>query len=152
MSRLVFNLNIDGDAKSPRKAMIKEIQAHPVSRDILHADFYEVSAERKISVQVPVIAMGKCKGVETGGMLQIIRRKLEVSCLPNRIPEAIRVDVAELGIGDVVHVKDITPPEGVEIPAEVNFTVITVVGATAEAQGVAKGESEQAAETAQTKS
>lgn len=151
MSRLVFDLNIEGDTKSPRKAMVKEIQTHPVSRAILHADFYEVSAERKISVQVPVIAMGKSKGVEMGGMLQIIRRKLEVSCLPNQIPEAIRIDVTELGIGDVVHVKDIKPPEGVEIPAEVNFTVITVVGARAETPGEGKGEAEPAAEGTQSK-
>jgi large subunit ribosomal protein L25 len=150
-SRTVLDLSIEGDAKSPRKAMIKEIQSHPVTKEILHADFYEVSSERKISVQVPVVAFGKSKGVEMGGMLQIIRRKLEVSCFPTQIPEAIRIDVTELGIGDVVHVKDITPPTGVEIPAEVNFTVITVIGAKVEKSEEGQGETE-AAEAPQGKS
>ena len=106
--------------------MIKELQTTPVSRDYLHIDFYEVAMDRKIRVNVPVIPLGNAKGVEEGGILQVVRRDLEVLCLPTNIPEAFEIDISDLEIGDSIHVEDIPHDEDVEIPTEVNFTVITV--------------------------
>lgn len=151
VGRSIFNLAVDGGNKS-KAAMIKELQADPVSRDILHIDFYEVNMARKVKVMVPVIATGKSVGVEMGGMLQIIRRELEVLCLPNAIPQDITIDITDMDIGNSVHVEDITLEGDVEIPHDVNFTVLTVLSPKAveeeevEEEGEELAEGEEAAE------
>jgi large subunit ribosomal protein L25 len=83
--------------------------------------------DQKISVMVPVTTTGVSKGVEEGGILQIIRRELEVYCLPANIPEQIEIDITELDMGDSVHVSEVALPQSVEIPYEVDFTILTVV-------------------------
>ena len=123
--QLFVRLAIDGEGA--RKALLKELQRHPVGGQYLHADFYEVAMDRKVRVMVPVTTRGKAQGVEMGGMLQIIRRELEVLCLPNDIPEAIEIDITELDMGESVHVEDIPLEGDVEIPHEVNFTVLTIL-------------------------
>jgi large subunit ribosomal protein L25 len=123
----LLNLVIKNGKTATRSAMIKELQRDPVSRNFLHVDFYEISMDRKIRVNVPVVTKGKSIGVEMGGMLQVIRRELEVLCLPAEMPESIEIDITELDIGDSVHVKEIPLADGVEVPADVNFTVITVL-------------------------
>ncbi|MBU0991661.1 MAG: 50S ribosomal protein L25 [Proteobacteria bacterium] len=143
--QVFINLKIDG--QTDRTAMIKEYQTDPVSQKILHVDFYEIAMDQKINLFVPVVVKGKAKGVEFGGMMQIIRRELEIRCLPANVPENIEIDVANLDIGDSVHVKDIVPPEGVGIPADVNFTVITVVAPKAAAAGEEGAEVAEIAES-----
>ena len=130
----LLNLMIQNGETTKKTAIIKELQTHPVSRDFLHVDFYEIDMKRKIRIKVPVIAKGKSKGVEDGGTLQFVRRELEVLCLPIEIPEAFEVDITELEIGDSVHVNEIQLNENIEIPEaeEVNFTVLTVVSPKAE--------------------
>ena len=152
MGRRLLNLNIDGGDRGPKTVMIKEIQKHPVSWALIHIDFYEVSMDRKIRTTVPVTASGKSPGVERGGNLQLIRRELEVLCFPNEIPDAISIDISGLDIGDVVHVEEIKLPGNVEIPADVNFTVLTVISpkaAAAEAEAEAEEEAEEAESTAE---
>lgn len=142
VGRSIINLAVDGGKKS-RAAMIKELQTHPVSDDILHIDFYEVNMARKVKVMVPVVATGKSVGVEMGGMLQIIRRELEVLCLPNAIPQEIAIDITDLDIGNSVHVEDISLEGDVEIPHEVDFTVLTILSPKkAEAEEVEEEEEE----------
>lgn len=131
---LLLNLVIRNGKESKRTAMIKELQTNPVSRAFLHVDFYEISMDRKIRVNVPVVPTGKAQGVELGGVLQIVRRELEVLCLPGEIPAAFEVDITNLDIGDSIHVEDIPLAEGVEIAADVNFTVITVLSPKMEAE------------------
>lgn len=120
-------INIDMGSGVMKPTMIKEIQLRPVKGDFLHIDFYEVNMGRKIRVHVPVVLKGKSIGVENGGLLQIIRRDLEVLCYPGEIPEAIEIDVTDLNIGNSVHVNDIHLEGDMEIPAEVNFTVVTML-------------------------
>ncbi len=120
-------INIDMGSGVMKPTMIKEIQLRPVKGDFLHIDFYEVNMGRKIRVRVPVVLKGKSIGVENGGLLQIIRRELEVLCYPGEIPEAIEIDVTDLNIGNSVHVNDIHLEGDMEIPAEVNFTVVTML-------------------------
>ena len=141
-----FNLNIAEEKGGARTAMIKELQQNPVSQEIVHADFYEISMDRKITVKVPVVTTGKCAGVEMGGLLQIIRRELEVSCLPRAIPDTIEIDISGLSIGDSIHVEEIPLAEDVEIPAEVNFTVITVLAPKVEEEEEPEEEGEEEAE------
>ena len=133
VGQVFVNLVIQNGNITTRHAMIKELQVHPVSRNYLHVDFYEIAMDRKIRVRVPVVTKGKPRGVELGGMLQVVRRDLEVLCLPQEVPEAIEVDVTELDIGDSIHVEKIPLEGDVEIPAEVNFTVVTILSPKVEA-------------------
>jgi large subunit ribosomal protein L25 len=112
---------------SGRLVLLKETQRHPLSRSPLHADLYEVDVEAKIRVLVPVHLTGKAAGVELGGILQPVRREVEVLCLPLQIPESIDIDVTPLGIHDSLHVSDLRAPSGVEIPYDVDFAVVTVL-------------------------
>lgn len=135
-----------GDGGAARPAMIKELQAEPLSRNFRHVDFYEVDMDKKIKVNVPIVTVGKSKGVEDGGLLQIIRRELEVICLPNAIPEKIEIDIADLDVGDSVHVEEIALEGDIEIPAEVNFTVVTILSTKKQALEDEEGAEEEGAE------
>jgi large subunit ribosomal protein L25 len=127
LAQSIFNLSVDGAKKKASAVMIRELQQHPVSGNFLHADFYEIDMKQKISVMVPINPVGKSKGVEMGGLLQVIRREIEVLCLPTEIPESFEIDITDLEIGDSVHIDEITTTETVEIPYDVNFTLLTVV-------------------------
>ena len=141
-SQALLNLTILNGENTSRPAMIKELQTHPVSRNYQHVDFYEISMDRKIRVKVPVVVKGKSQGVELGGILQIIRRELEILCLPSEIPETIEIDITDLDIGDSIHVKEIPFQGDIEIPADVNFTVITILSPKTEAEVSEEGEEE----------
>ena len=142
VSQKLLKLKIDGVAGTSN-VMIKEIQKHPVSHNLLHLDLYQVTMDQKIKVMVPVVTTGKCVGVEMGGMLQIIRRELEVLSLPDRIPENITVDITDLDIGDSLHVEDLDLEGDVEIPADVNFTILTVLSPKAEEEEEVEGDEEE---------
>ena len=124
---IILNLIIHNGKKVTKPAMIKEFQSHPVSGDFLHIDFYEIDMQRKINVMIPVVTKGISKGVELGGLLQTIRREIEVLCMPGDIPEAIEIDITDLDIGDSVHVEEIPLGDNIEISTDVNFTVLTIV-------------------------
>lgn len=134
VGQVLLNLVIQNGQESTRPAMIKELQAHPVSGNFLHIDFYEIDLERKIRVGVPIVTTGQPIGIENGGMLQIVRREIEVLCLPTQIPESIEVDVTDLDVGDSIHVEEIQVEGDAEIPADVNFTVITILAPKVEAE------------------
>ncbi|MBU4319265.1 MAG: 50S ribosomal protein L25/general stress protein Ctc [Proteobacteria bacterium] len=139
IGQTLFNLAIDNAKNSSKTVMIKELQGHPMTGKYLHADFYEVDMNRKITVNIPVHTIGKAKGVEDGGVLQIVRRELEVTCLPIQIPQSIVIDISGLDIGDSVHVEDIPVQDGIEIPYDVNFTVITLLAPKADERSDAEG-------------
>ncbi len=120
-----------------RVALVKEMQFHPVTGEVLHADFYEVDLTAKIRVKVPLHFVGKAEGVVRGGILQPVVREIEVECLPMNIPEYFDVEVSSLDIGDSLHVKDLPMPEGVTAIYESNFTLVTVVPPTVEEAPVA---------------
>jgi len=130
--RTIFSLNLEGGSSAAKPAVVKELQRNPVSGKFLHVDFYEIDLQRKLRVLVPVTIRGKAKGEEDGGMLQTIKREIAVLCLPSEMPEALEVDVTDLGIGGTLHVNDIALPSGVELPPGGNYTVLTVVSPKAE--------------------
>lgn len=113
-------------------ALLKEMQFHPVTGSVIHADFYEVDLTEKIQVNIPLHFVGKAAGVVRGGILQPIVREIEVECLPMDIPEYINVEVSSLDIGDALHVTDLSIPAGVVPIYETNFTLVTVVPPTVE--------------------
>ena len=118
--------------RSPLKSLAREIQTDPVSRSMLHVDFQHIDMSQKIHVSVAVVLKGEPEGVKTfGGVLEHPARDLEVSCLPVDIPESIVVDVSGMGIGDAVHVRDLTPV-GFEILEEPAKVIVLVAAPTVE--------------------
>lgn len=116
--------------------VLKDLDLHPIRRDMVCADFHAIDLKKKGRFMVPVVTVGKSEGEKIGGSLQVIRHELEVVCLPSEVPQSIEINVEALNIGDVVHVDEVVAPEGIEIPFDVNFTVITVVGHKAEEEEV----------------
>jgi large subunit ribosomal protein L25 len=125
---VIINLEvIKNETKDTFTVMIKEVQIHPLTSKFLHIDFQKISLEEKMVVTVPVHLIGESKGVKEGGILDQIIRDIEVKCLPTKIPQNIEIDVSELNIGDVIYVKDIKPPEDVEIVTEKEEVIVTVL-------------------------
>jgi large subunit ribosomal protein L25 len=142
---IIFNLIIQNGKKITKPAMIKELQSHPVSGNYLHVDFYEIDMKRKINVMIPVVAKGKAKGVELGGLLQVVRRELEVLCLPGDIPHAFEIDISDLDVGEAIHVEDLKLGDNIEFLADPSLAVVTVLSPKAEAVE-AEEEAEEAEE------
>ena len=115
-----------------RMVLLREVQSHPVSGAVLHADFYEVDLKKKLEVTVALHFTGKPIGVEAGGILQPIVREIAVECLPTEIPAFVEVDVAALGIHDSIHVEDLKLPPGIDVVYDTNFTIVTVSPPTVE--------------------
>lgn len=122
---LFFDLKVEGE--TGRMVMLKEIQMDPFGLRYLHIDFHEIDMDATVSIVVPVEVEGISVGVKEGGMVQIIRRDLEVICKPKDTPESIKLDISELEIGDSIHVADIDLGAEIEIPFDTNFTVVTIV-------------------------
>jgi len=128
IGQVVLNLVIQKNGETTtRPAMIKELQTHPVSRNFIHIDFYEIKMDQKITAKIPVVTTGIAKGIELGGVLQIIRRELEVECLPLEVPESIEIDISDLDVGDSIHVGKIRLESELEFLEDDNYTVVTVL-------------------------
>ncbi len=90
------------------KVLVKDFQLDPVTHQVLHADFYRVAMDRMIEVTIPIVVKGEPKGVkQQGGIVEFVRREIEIECLPADIPEHIDVDVSELLVGQGVRLRDI---------------------------------------------
>ena len=137
-SRGLINLTVGSDQPVGKTVMIKELQTDPVKQNFIHVDFYEIKMDKKIHTTASVTLTGVSKGVEAGGILQLVRRELEIYCLPTDIPEQIEIDITDLDIGESIHVKDVQPAAGIEIPYETNFTIVTVVSPRMEAEAEAE--------------
>ena len=134
-------ITLKGDGPFDGKVvLLKDMQIDSIRRDVEHADFQAIDLKKKIHVLVPVHAIGTPKGEIEGGTLSIVRHELEVICLPITIPKSIDIDVSEMEIGDVLHVNEVEVPDGVEIPHDVNYTVMTVIGRMAEEVEEVEGE------------
>jgi large subunit ribosomal protein L25 len=126
-STTLLNLKSEEGGGNARTAIIREIQFDPVTEWVIHVDLQEVSMDRAITVGVPVQARGEAAGVkDQSGILQLILREVQVSCLPGLIPERITADVSGLKIGDVLTVAMLVPPEEVRILNDPGQAVATV--------------------------
>lgn len=134
-------------SKKPVQVMVREVQRHPVSRDILHVDFYAVP-ETPIQVMVPVAPVGRPKGAVVGGRVRVVRRVLPVACKYDAIPKQIEVDVTPLDVGDSLSVSQIVAPPGATLVFDQDFKVIALDGkqrAEAEEAKPAEGDAAKAA-------
>jgi large subunit ribosomal protein L25 len=119
-----------------KHVLVKDIQRAPVSREILHADLYEVDLNRAIRVNVALRFTGKPAGVADGGILQPLVRDVEVECLPMEIPEFFEVDVSALGIHDVIHISDMKFAGNVKPIFDSDYAIVSVLPPTVEAAPV----------------
>lgn len=128
----IFLLKLAGSDQS-RHAMIRDLQRDPLSRKTLHIDFVRVLMDTKIRVKVGIEVVGTAKGVRTeGGILDFVKREIEIECLPGNIPAHIPVNVTELVIGDALRVSDIPSLEGVTIVDDAEKVVLHITHPTQE--------------------
>lgn len=112
-SNVLINLVLGNDDE--QTVVIKDLQRHPVKRNVLHADFQRISLDEKITTQVSIETVGTPVGVRDGGVLTVTRRQVSVNCLPLDTPEFIRINVEDLSIGDSFRVSDIEIDDMIEI-------------------------------------
>jgi len=129
-------------------ALVREIQSHPVSGRPVHVDFLRVDPNQPVEASVALAFVGKAVGLLKGGIVQPLRRELEVRALPDALPSQIEVDVTELDIHDAIHVADVALPAGVEAMYADNFTLVTVVPPTVEAEAPTEEAAAEAAAAA----
>ena len=121
-------IDLRGPAQVQGKlVLLKEFQRDPLSRNVLHADFYAVDTTQKIDTHVPLHFEGRPIGVEQGGVFEAVLREVEIRCLPLAIPAVLNVSVAGLAIDDAISARDIVLPDGVELVTEENAPVAHVL-------------------------
>jgi len=148
---VLIDLDIQRGSQSERKVvMVKDIQSNTLRGITLHADFYEVAMDEMVTVEIPIHLVGKPEGTKMGGILEQVRRVIEIQCLPGDIPKGVDVDVSPLKIGDSIHVQDIHV-EKAKILSDTNFTIATVVPPVVEEKKVEEVVPEAAGEVAETK-
>lgn len=144
----ILELNIDGKKED---VLIKALQRHPAKSFVLHADFIRVVAGQKLTTLVPVLLINEdtCVGAKTGGGdIFRLATELEVTCLPKDLPDAIEVDMANINVGEIVHLADLTAPKGVEFTALAHDNNIAVASVqAARVNVVADEEQDQPAAT-----
>ncbi len=115
-------------SRTKNTVLLKAAQWDPVMDTATHLDFFRVSATDTITLDIPVSVLNadKCPGVAKGGLVDLVRHSLEVTCTANAIPDHIEVDCGDMEVGDTVHIEDITLPEGSEVQHDVNFTVLNI--------------------------
>lgn len=149
----IINLDIVGVDAPARKVLIRDLQKDPVSGELLHIDFHHIPMDKPITLTVPIRTTGIPVGVKMfGGIVEHIRREIDISCLPSDIPGDVEVDISELNVGDSIHVADVEL-KNVTIMTDPERTLVTVVAPTvikaaevAEAEEAAVAEGEEAAE------
>jgi len=117
-----INLAIDG---TNFKAIIKDVQFHPVTDKPLHVDFLEVIEDKLLTVNIPIKITGTSKGVLNGGKLRIVTRKLKINGLPSALPESIEIDITKLKIGQTIKVDELNV-DGITFLDAKNAVVVAV--------------------------
>ena len=121
-------INLDVTGNGEETVIIKDLQHHPVKRNILHADFQRVSLDEKITTLVNIEIVGSAVGVRDGGILTLVRRQLNVSCLPLDMPESIQVNVDDLNIGQSIQVSDLEiDDDNIEILDDSILQIVSVI-------------------------
>jgi large subunit ribosomal protein L25 len=131
MRRNIRILKLDFGKKSDQ-VLIKDLQWDTFGNSLLHVDFMRVRMDEVVSMVVGVSSTGRAKGIDEGGSLDIGRNEITVKCLPTNIPDTLEFDVSDLGVGDVLHVKNLTLPEGVELDDDPEAVLASVTARVAE--------------------
>ena len=121
--QMIFEVNVEDKNQF---VLLKEIQYHPVTDEIIHIDFQKVKEDEKISLEVAVRSAGEAQGVKLGGLLVQMLNSVTVKCKPAEIPEFLEIDVTDMEMNTNLFVKDITLPEDVEMITAEDIAVVSV--------------------------
>jgi large subunit ribosomal protein L25 len=123
----IFRLDIDGERGGDRQVIVRDLQRDPLKESLLHADLYRISMDVEITVSVPIVLQGMSREVsDVGGVINQLLHEIEIQCLPGLIPHELTIDVAHLGIGEVLHVRDLPVPQGIQVLADSDEVVASV--------------------------
>ena len=125
-------IDVEVEGKKHR-VLPRDTQFHPVTDQPLHVDFLRYSADRKLTVEVPVQFLNEndSPGLKTGGVLNVVRHTIEISCIADSIPEMFEVDLTGLEVGDSIHASTLSLSEGVELTiSDRDFTIATIAAPT----------------------
>ena len=165
----LISLKLDGEGDA--RVLVKEYQIDPVTHQLLHADFYRINMNRALRVTIPVIVKGEAKGVkQQGGLLEFIRREIEIECLPADIPEHLEVDVSDLMLHQGIRVREVPThpkwkpvsdadmmlvhvilPKAEEAPATPETAAAAATATPAEPEVIKKGKKDEEEATAEKK-
>lgn len=123
----LLNIKSTDPKLNGKVALLKEVIVHPLTRRPEHVDLFALDLNKAVRVSVEIRVEGKAIGLSEGGLLNIVTRQVEVECLPTAIPDAITVDVTNLGVGDSLHVSELTVPAGVKMISRPELTIAAVV-------------------------
>lgn len=125
---VITDLHIEGQDRSRRKVLLKNVQYHVLKGNVLHVDFMEVSEDRPVTISVPIEPFGEAHGVKNGGgTLGIILSRIKIKALPKDVPAVLRPDTSKLGVGEIFYVKDLPALDGVEYMVGPDIQVMTVI-------------------------
>ena len=134
----VYKINV-GDKL--RDVIIKSMQYHPLTEEIVHIDLYGVDMDTKVIVKVPVVILGQAIGIKEGGVLNQNMTELEIECLPSDIPQNIEIDISDLALGDALRLENITVSEKLTLVGD-NETLIASIVVPAKQEEVVESEEE----------
>jgi len=129
---ITIELNEDGTKTSEHPVLVKDYQRDPISEELLHVDFMEVSLEKAVKVTVRLEIVKQPIGIKMGGIMQHRLREVEVECLPTQIPDKFEVNAESIEIGHALHVSDLQVPEGVKIVTDPGEVILLVSAPAAE--------------------
>ena len=121
-------IDAESENTTDYQVLLQEIQKHPYKPELIHVDFWELAPNKPVVLKVPIKRVGSAPAEKKGANLQMVVRKIQISCMPDNIPEWIEVDISQLDVGDNLKVEEIQMPEGVTLYSHQNYTVISVVG------------------------
>ncbi|MGZ3745050.1 MAG: 50S ribosomal protein L25 [Pseudobdellovibrionaceae bacterium] len=122
----LFNVKSTIDKANGKVVLIKSVDVHPLTRRPVHIDFFALDLTKAVRVYVEIKLEGKPAGLAEGGLLNVVHRQVEVECLPTEIPDFITADVSSLGVGDALHVSDLTIPGSVKVLSRPEETIAVV--------------------------
>jgi len=145
----IIEINVKG-ARGKNEALLKDVQYDPLKDTATHIDFFRVSSESIVDMEVPVHAINyeKCPGIVVGGTLEITRHTLRVHCRADAIPDHIDIDCSQLKVGDSIHISEIALPDGIEVPYDEDFTVVHIAAPRVETEPTAETGAEEGTEEA----
>ena len=120
----VYKINVGGKS---RDVIMKTIQYHPITEQILHIDLYGVKMDAKVTVKIPIMIIGQSIGVKEGGVLNQSMTELDVACLPANIPQEIEIDISNLNLGDTIRIEDLNLDDDLDIVGDSSMLIASVV-------------------------
>ena len=109
-----------------RDVIIKSVQYHPISDEMLHIDLYGVKMDQEVTVKVPITVIGQSEGVKAGGVLNQTITELDITCLPGNIPQNIEIDITDLNIGDSLRIGQLALADGLNVEGDAENLIIAV--------------------------